>query len=395
MAAETTREFEALEAQAQALTAVFVKDGFEPVAPAIIQPAGVFLDAIGESLRGRTYVFNDPQGDELCLRPDLTVPVCRLHLARDPSGGRRARYCYNGVAFRFQPAGADAAHPREFRQAGIEAFGDPDPEEAEARVLATVMEALSAAGLGEWTIRIGDLGLFGAVLDAADMPARWRERLRAKFWRQDAFRAELERLTSAPADRRGTLPPALAGALEPDTPVESEAAVAAYLEREGIDLIGSRTLSEITASLVDAVADMRASPLSAAAAALMEHYVALTAPAKLAGARLTALASESGVAVTGALDSFHRRLRLFAEAGLDLGRVEFSAEFGRDLEYYTGFVFEVVTPPLGSSSPVAGGGRYDHLLCMAGAPRDVPAVGAAIHTERLLGAAARARGAKS
>ncbi|MFX9185028.1 ATP phosphoribosyltransferase regulatory subunit, partial [Acinetobacter baumannii] len=86
---------------------------------AIIQPAGVFLDAVGETLRARTYIFNDPDGQELCLRPDLTVPTCRLHIERSADPATPARYCYNGAAFRYQPAGADAAHPREFRQAGI------------------------------------------------------------------------------------------------------------------------------------------------------------------------------------------------------------------------------------------------------------------------------------
>ena len=39
---------------------------------------------------------------------------------------------------------------------------------------------------------------------------------------------------------------------------------------------------------------------------------------------------------------------------------------------------------LGKRSPVAGGGRYDGLMRMCGAPADVAAVGGAIHTERLL-----------
>ena len=84
MTAETARKFEALEAQAQALMGVFIKGGYEAVAPAMIQPAGVYLDVIGEALRARTYVFTDPDGDELCLRPDLTVPACRLSLERHP-----------------------------------------------------------------------------------------------------------------------------------------------------------------------------------------------------------------------------------------------------------------------------------------------------------------------
>ncbi|MBO0766506.1 MAG: ATP phosphoribosyltransferase regulatory subunit, partial [Hyphomicrobiaceae bacterium] len=62
------------------------------------------------------------------------------------------------------------------------------------------------------------------------------------------------------------------------------------------------------------------------------------------------------------------------------------AEFGRNLEYYTGFVFEVIASALGPKSPVAGGGRYDGLLAQVGASANVPAVGASIHTERLLSA---------
>ena len=196
MAAEAAQKFEALQAQAQRLMTVFARAGYEPVAPAVIQPAGLFLDVVGESLRARTYVFTDPDGEELCLRPDLTVPTCRLHLARFPKGDVPARYCYSGSAFRYQPAGADSAHPREFRQAGIESFAAADREQDDAVVVATIADALRDAGLARLQLRIGDLGLLNALLDALPMPARWRRRLKHQFWRPEAFRAELARLTS-------------------------------------------------------------------------------------------------------------------------------------------------------------------------------------------------------
>ena len=51
----------------------------------------------------------------------------------------------------------------------------------------------------------------------------------------------------------------------------------------------------------------------------------------------------------------------------------FAAAFGRPLDYYTGLVFEL---SLGNGrGPVAGGGRYDGLMRMLGADRDVPAIG--------------------
>ena len=386
MAAETARQFEALEAQAQTLMSVFTRAGYEAVAPAIIQPAGVFLDVIGEALRARTYVFTDAEGDELCLRPDLTVPTCRLHLERHPAGAVAAKYCYNGAAFRFQPASADTAHPREFRQAGIEAFGEADRARSEAETIATVVEALRAAGLGDTRLRVGDLGLFRALLEAADMPPRWRRRLAHNFWRPETFRIELKRLTQEPAFAAKEIPQALREALDPDRPAEAEASLARYFDSEGIELVGARTTAEIAANLLARVADSRSDPLAPDTAAAIESYVAVTAPAREGATRLKDLARATGIDISDALRTYERRLDLLCKAGVDLERAEFSAEFGRALEYYTGLVFEVVAPSLGPLSPIAGGGRYDGLLKAVGAGEHVPAVGAAIHTERLLAA---------
>lgn len=386
MVAETAREFETLEEHARTLLGVFIKAGHEAVSPAVIQPADVYLDVIGESLRGRSYVFPDTDGDELCLRPDLTVPTCRLHLERHEDGDKKAKYCYNGTAFRFQPVGAGAAHPREFRQAGIEAFGNPDREKADAATLALVFDGLRAAGLKDWKLRIGDLGLFRAVLEAADMPGRWRQRLMHQFWRPEAFRAELRRLTQSPADNNGAAPRELLEALDPNKPAEAVAVVSEYLETANIEMIGARTIEEISDNLLMIVADQRAEPLSERTAALISNYIGVAAPARAAGARLKDLMHSEGINISEALDSYHRRLQLLADAGVDVLHADFSAEFGRMLEYYTGFVFEVIVPSLGDASPVAGGGRYDSLMRMCGAPNDVPAVGGAVHTERLLAA---------
>jgi ATP phosphoribosyltransferase regulatory subunit len=383
-AAATPADFEALQAQAQRLMATFARAGYEPVAPAIIQPAGLFLDVVGESLRARTYVFTDPDGEELCLRPDLTVPTCRLHLARYPAGDVAARYCYSGSAFRYQPTGADAAHPREFRQAGIESFAAADREQDDSAVVATIAEALSDAGLDTFKLRIGDLGLFNALLDALPMPPRWRRRLKHHFWRPEAFRAELARLTSREGLAVQGLPEALIARLDPANPGEAAAIVAEHLDQAGIEPIGARALSEIGERLLAEAADARETPLTRQDAALIESYVAVRGPAKAAAREIAGLLAGRKLDLTGGLDAFRRRLELLGQAGIELDDAEFSAEFGRNLEYYTGFVFEIIVPKLGPKSPVAGGGRYDSLLADVGALGQVAAVGSCIHTERLL-----------
>jgi ATP phosphoribosyltransferase regulatory subunit len=384
MNAEAAETFAALEGQAQRLVGVFSRAGFEFVAPAVIQPAGLFLDVVGESLRARTYVFTDPDGQELCLRPDLTVPTCRLHLERHADPATPARYCYNGAAFRYQPANADRGHPREFRQAGLEAFGDVDAEAADAEILALTVEALRSVGIATARLRIGDLGLFDLLIGRLGLPDRWGRRLRNAFGRPDAFRRELKRLVENPGEAAARLPADLRAKLARGASADAEAAITAHLDANDIELIGTRGLDEMTAALAAIVADASHPALSRATADLIERYLAIRAAPRDVPLRVTELLSEHGIDLADGLARFTRRLNLAADQGVDMANAEFSAEFGRNLAYYTGFVFELIADELGHLSPVAGGGRYDRMLRTVGATIDVPAVGASIHTERVL-----------
>ncbi len=383
MIAESTPNFDAIEALGQRLTDTFRHAGAELVAPSIIQPADLFLDVVGESLRGRTYVFTDPDGLELCLRPDITVPACRIYLARDPAATSELRLCYSGPIFRYQPQDAPKANAREMRQAGFETFGVADREVGDAEVLAVTAAALRSAGLSQVHLRMGDLGLLHAILDAQDMPSRWRRRLAHQFWRADAFRAELKRLVLWPAASAEGIDAGLLARLDPQRPDEAAAHVADYLAAAKIDLFGTRQLDEITAGLLEAAQDTRSGPLDPEHAKLIESYVAIDDTPAGAIDTLEALAAAASCDIGTAITAYRRRLALLSGAGLDMTTARFSGEFGRRFEYYTGFVFELVAPELGDKSPVAGGGRYDSLLRAVGASRDVPAVGAAIYTERL------------
>ena len=75
-----------------------------------------------------------------------------------------------------------------------------------------------------------------------------------------------------------------------------------------------------------------------------------------------------------------QRLETIAKLGVDPAKVRFTAHFGRNMEYYTGFVFELWA----GSVQVAGGGRYDTLMESLGAGAPVSAVGCAIRSEALL-----------
>ena len=153
--------------------------GYVHEEPSVLQPAEIFLDRSGEEIRRRTFTLTDPSGRDLALRPDLTIPICRDAVL----SGRKwpARICYNGLVFRHQPG--EPHRPTQFFQAGAELLGLDDRAAGETEILSLAIEALRVAGLKDFSLRIGDLALFNALVDALALPGQWRSRLKRHFWR--------------------------------------------------------------------------------------------------------------------------------------------------------------------------------------------------------------------
>jgi ATP phosphoribosyltransferase regulatory subunit len=79
-------------------------------------------------------------------------------------------------------------------------------------------------------------------------------------------------------------------------------------------------------------------------------------------------------------DAAHGLLQLYERLAPEVARrLVFDLGLARDLGYYTGAVFEVYDPGLGT--PLGGGGRYDDLLGRFG--RSLPAVGFALRIDDL------------
>ena len=384
MAGKTSAEREALDSQNRRIMAVFTRAGFDFIAPDIIQPADMFLESSGENIRSRTFVFTDPAGAELCLRPDLTVPACRYHLSHAKNLSAEARYCYSGPAFRFSAALETRLHPSEFDQAGIEWFSAAEPVAAEAEVLNLALKAVEAAGLKDYHVRTGDLGLFRGLLDAIVMPERWRRRLLRQFWRPKPFRELLDLLTGELEKPRSSISPHVDAVATLDER-EALAYVESQLASTAITLTGGRRPDEIAGRLLEKAQDRSEKRLSSVARQDIDDYLAIQSPLVEASSLLETFA-QGAPGFSAARDRFSLRLRELKRRRIDLAGANFSAVFGRSLEYYTGFVFEVEARVAGTTVQVAGGGRYDSMMSEIGSPVPIPAVGCAIHTERLLAA---------
>jgi ATP phosphoribosyltransferase regulatory subunit len=344
--------------------------GYARAEPAILQPADVFLDLAGEDIRSRIFLTSGPEGEELCLRPEYTIPVSRAYLA-GADAGKQASFSYLGTIFRQRPGAAS-----EFVQAGIESFGRSDVAAADAEIFALALEAARKAGAGDLPLRIGDAGLFNALLLALKLPPVWMRRIRRGHMRGEKIADMTEPSAAAGVDHSGVL-----AALEGADKQGARALVEDLLSIAGISSVGGRSAGEIADRFLEQASMRSATQLSDEARRVIESFLAIRGEPKTALVALKKLASDAKLDVASTLDLFEARLAAFSARGVDVSKLTFAASFGRNLDYYTGFVFEAGE----AGRPIVGGGRYDGLLRRLGASSDIPAVGAAIWCDRLFG----------
>src|SRR5437660_11685484 len=316
-----------------ALIASFERAGYARVAPAILQPAEPFLDLSGEDIRKRMYLTTDPQGRELCLRPDLTIPVSRDYLA-SPAAGKPRSFCYLGPVFRHRAEGGG-----EFLQAGIESFARPDTAAADAEMLALGLDATAHYGLAAPGIRMGDVALFCALVAALDLAPAWKRRLIKDFNHKTSLAQDLDRLTIGASNARPEYQGVLA-ALAGADPKGAHALVTDLLSIAGITAVGGRSVSEIADHFLEQAALGAQASLPRQTRAVIEQFLAIAGDPESAATKLHAFARDANIALKSALELFESRIQRLAARGVALPRIHFSTAFGRGLDYYTGFVFE-------------------------------------------------------
>ena len=359
-----------------ALLSSFAQAGYIRAEPAILQPAEPFLDLSGEDIRKSLYLTTDPGGEELCLRPDLTIPVACDYL-RSSRAGQPAGFSYLGPVFRYR-----GGRSNEFLQAGIESFGRRDRAAADAEMLALALEATSAVGLTDVEIRTGDVALFNALIDALGLYPVWRRRLIKDFNRKVSLAEDIERLTLATAPGRNEHEGVLAALAGSDRKA-ALALVTDLMSIAGTTNVGGRTVAEIADRFLEQ-STLKGGALPRDALKTIKQFLAISGDPDDAVAQLRALADEAKLDINAAIDQFESRVGFMAARGIDTGATRFSTAFGRGLDYYTGFEFELHQKGNGVE-PLVAGGRYDGLMTQLGSATPIPAVGFSVWVEALSG----------
>lgn len=155
---------------------IFHSYGFKDVQTPTFEYIDVFNNERGTVDTKMMYKFFDRNGSTLALRPDITPSIARFVATSFEKDNLPKRICYLGNTFRNNESYQGKL--REFTQAGVELIG-LDNSDADAEVIAVIVNSLLACGLKEFQIDLGQAGFFQGLVEEAGLTIDQAEELRS------------------------------------------------------------------------------------------------------------------------------------------------------------------------------------------------------------------------
>ncbi len=148
--------------------------GYHDIQTPMFEYFDVFRKEIGTIPSRELYKFFDKEGNTLVLRPDITPSIARAAATLFGEEDVPIRLCYTGNTFINHSS--YQGRLREVTQMGAELIGD-DSVEADAEMLAMVVESMLTIGLKEFQLNIGNLSFFQSLIDDAALDEDAQERV--------------------------------------------------------------------------------------------------------------------------------------------------------------------------------------------------------------------------
>ncbi|GAV26247.1 ATP phosphoribosyltransferase regulatory subunit [Carboxydothermus islandicus] len=281
------------------------REGFQEV----VTPSFEYYETLRESQSETDLIkFVDRTGELLALRGDMTTPIARVVSTKMKHRELPLKIFYAATVFSGNFSGRNKL--REFKQLGIEVFGDITSK-LESDLIKLMAVYLRKAKVKNLEISLGHVDILTGLIEEYELFNHFSEI-------KDALNQK------------------------------DYVALEGIFERAG----KSQTVRE---SLVDFLQQRGGKAILKKAKKMLSHPKAKKA-----------------------LEELEEVTEYLISAGVRELKLDFSLV--RDLNYYTGLVFEAYTPYLGY--PLGGGGRYDTLLKKFG--WDTPAFGFALGLERIV-----------
>ena len=331
-------------------------NGFKHIElPSVIETNHI-VQRSGESFRKFIFSFIDQTGNELCLRPDLTIASCLRYLENNLKG--KEKIFYSGQAYRKSENKKDSIIRN---QIGFEIIGSQSEKIDDKEIINTSLKSLKNFEYSSGTITIGNVEIFNLLISKLDIPKRWKLRLLRHFWREDYFNDLLKRLeTNSDVD--------------PTIVEVDKKRYLKMLQDNQSFIVANRTIKEILERFDKKIKDPRRPSRGRNISKIIRDFLKIKCPINKAAFELNKFFRKNKINLV-----VDQKYFPISKNKISKLNVVFSTSFGRQLEYYTGMVFKIDIRSKSRIINCCNGGRYDKLISDLGSKKQTPAVGAALN----------------
>lgn len=161
--------------------------GYEDIQTPTFEFFDVFSKEVGTTPSKELYKFFDKEGNTLVLRPDFTPSIARCAATYFCDADEPVRFTYMGNTF--TNTSSLRGKLREVTQMGAELIGDGSVQ-ADAEMIALVIESLKELGLKHFQVTVGELEYFKGLCEEAGLDEETEYALRDCISGKNYFAAQ-------------------------------------------------------------------------------------------------------------------------------------------------------------------------------------------------------------
>ncbi len=139
--------------------------GYEEIETPTLEYLELFEAKSGDEIRHRMFVFTDPHGRRLVLRPEVTASVARLVASKLSKHPLPIRLGYIADCYRYDEP--QWGRRRRFWHGGFELFGSSDPM-SDAEIILASRDVFTKLDISPFTFRLGHVGVMRGILEGVE-----------------------------------------------------------------------------------------------------------------------------------------------------------------------------------------------------------------------------------
>ena len=215
---------------------VLAQYGYRDIQTPTFEFFNIFGKEIGTTPSKDLYKFFDKDGNTLVLRPDFTPSIARSAAKYYTEEDMPVKLCYMGNTF--INSSSYQGRLKETTQCGAELIGD-NSVDADAEILAMVVDSMLASGLKEFQISVGHAQFFQGLMEAAGLNEEAEQELRELLSNKNYFGVE-----------------ELVGGITMEEPLKKLFALLGSFETDIDELAEAKSLAENYPKILSAITDL-------------------------------------------------------------------------------------------------------------------------------------------